>query len=99
MRAVQAVHEGMPVTSVAEAYQVDRTTLHRWLARCRVTEDADKHLHCAKNSSGGITSRRSSQNTCGANAPGELRAILSHILDGAPSGPRCGRRVVRGRAH
>jgi transposase len=33
VRAVQAVHAGMPVTQVAQAYQVDRTTLHRWLAR------------------------------------------------------------------
>jgi transposase len=33
VRAVQAVHAGMAVTQVAEAYQVDRTTLHRWLAR------------------------------------------------------------------
>jgi transposase len=33
VRAVQAVHAGMPVTQVAEAYQIDRTTLHRWLVR------------------------------------------------------------------
>lgn len=32
-RAVQAVHAGMAVTQVAAAYQVDRTTVHRWLAR------------------------------------------------------------------
>ena len=32
-RAVQAVQGGMPITQVAEAYQVDRTTVHRWLAR------------------------------------------------------------------
>jgi transposase len=34
-RAVQAVCDGMPVTLVAQAYQVDRTTLQRWLARYR----------------------------------------------------------------
>jgi len=33
VRAVQAVQGGMPVTEVAQAYQIDRTTLHRWLAR------------------------------------------------------------------
>src|SRR3954454_14587888 len=33
VRAVQAVQGGMTVTEVAQAYQVDRTTLHRWLAR------------------------------------------------------------------
>jgi transposase len=33
VRAVQAVHSGMPVTQVAEAYQIDRATLHRWLVR------------------------------------------------------------------
>jgi transposase len=32
-RAVQAVQGGLPVTEVAQAYQVNRTTLHRWLAR------------------------------------------------------------------
>lgn len=34
-RAVRAVHDGMAVTQVAQAYQVDRTTLQRWLARYR----------------------------------------------------------------
>jgi transposase len=33
VRAVQAVQAGMTVTQVAQAYGVDRTTLHRWLAR------------------------------------------------------------------
>ncbi len=33
VRAVQAVLEGMTVTQVAQAYQIDRTTLHRWLTR------------------------------------------------------------------
>lgn len=33
VRAVQAVQAGMSVTQVASAYQVDRTTLHRWLTR------------------------------------------------------------------
>ena len=33
VRAVQAVQGGMAVTQVAQAYQIDRTTLHRWLAR------------------------------------------------------------------
>ena len=32
-RAVQAVQGGLTVTEVAQAYQIDRTTLHRWLAR------------------------------------------------------------------
>jgi transposase len=35
VRAIQAVQGGMPVTEVAQAYQIDRTTLHRWLARYR----------------------------------------------------------------
>ena len=30
VRAVQAVQRGMTVTEVAHAYQIDRTTLHRW---------------------------------------------------------------------
>lgn len=38
LRAVQAVQAGMPVTQVAQAYQVDRTTLHRWLARYRQSD-------------------------------------------------------------
>jgi transposase len=33
VRAVQAVLDGLTVVQVANAYQVDRTTLHRWLAR------------------------------------------------------------------
>jgi len=33
VRAVQAVQGGMPVTQVAQAYQINRVTLHRWLAR------------------------------------------------------------------
>jgi len=41
VRAVQAVQGGMPVTQVAQAYQVDRTTLHRWLARYRRTDDLE----------------------------------------------------------
>jgi transposase len=35
VRAVQAVQTGMPVTQVAQAYRVDRATVHRWLARVR----------------------------------------------------------------
>src|SRR5262245_34462968 len=33
VRAVQAAQAGMPVTPVAQAYQVNRATVHRWLAR------------------------------------------------------------------
>jgi transposase len=33
IRAVQAVQDGMPVSQVAQAYQVDRTTLYRWKVR------------------------------------------------------------------
>ena len=33
VRAVQAVQTGQSITRVAEAYQVDRSTLHRWLGR------------------------------------------------------------------
>src|SRR5262245_13839419 len=33
VRAVHALGEGMPVAQVAEAYQVDRTTLYRWRVR------------------------------------------------------------------
>lgn len=33
VRAVQAVFDGLTVVQVAKAYQVERTTLHRWLAR------------------------------------------------------------------
>jgi len=33
VRAVQAVQGGMPVTQVAQAYRVNRATVHRWLAR------------------------------------------------------------------
>ena len=33
VRAVQAVQGGMPVTHVVQAYQINRATLHRWLAR------------------------------------------------------------------
>lgn len=33
VRAVQAVLDGLTVVHVADAYQVNRTTLHRWLAR------------------------------------------------------------------
>jgi transposase len=33
IRAVEAVGNGMPVSQTAAAYGVDRTTLHRWLAR------------------------------------------------------------------
>jgi len=35
VRAVQAVQDGMLITDVAQAYQVDRSTLHRWLTRFR----------------------------------------------------------------
>jgi transposase len=44
VRAVQAVQEGMTVTQVAQAYQVDRTTLHRWLARYRQSGNAEALL-------------------------------------------------------
>lgn len=33
VRAVKAVCDGMPIVKVAEAYHVDRTTVHRWVAR------------------------------------------------------------------
>lgn len=33
LRAVAAVRRGLPVTHVAEAFQVDRRTVHRWVAR------------------------------------------------------------------
>jgi transposase len=33
VRAVEAVRNGIPVSQTAAAYGVDRTTLHRWLAR------------------------------------------------------------------
>lgn len=39
VRAVQAVHEGMPVVDVAEAYRVDRVTVHRWVARFDAAND------------------------------------------------------------
>jgi transposase len=38
VRAVQALHLGMPISQVAQAYQVDRTTLHRWRARYEQAE-------------------------------------------------------------
>jgi transposase len=33
VRAVAALREGMAVTKVAKAYQVDRTTVYRWATR------------------------------------------------------------------
>ncbi len=33
VRAVEAVHNGVPIVDVAEAYRVDRITVHRWLTR------------------------------------------------------------------
>ena len=33
VRAIQAVLKGTPITQVAEAYQTDRSTIHRWLSR------------------------------------------------------------------
>jgi transposase len=33
VRAVEAVLKGMPVSQTATTFGVDRTTLHRWLAR------------------------------------------------------------------
>jgi transposase len=33
VRAVQALQDGMPVSQVAQAYQVDRATLYRWRVR------------------------------------------------------------------
>lgn len=41
VRAVQAVHDGMTVIHVAQAYQVDRTTIQRWLARYRHKEGVE----------------------------------------------------------
>jgi transposase len=44
LRAVQAiVEERMPITTVADAFRTDRTTVHRWLARYR--EEGDAGLH------------------------------------------------------
>jgi transposase len=40
-RAVQAVLDGLPIAQVAQAYQVDRATIHRWLARYRLTGGFD----------------------------------------------------------
>jgi transposase len=40
VRAVNAVREGVPVSHVAQAYGIDRTTLHRWLRRCEAEGDA-----------------------------------------------------------
>src|SRR5271168_671581 len=42
IRAVQAVRNGMTVSQTATAFGVDRTTLHRWLARHK--EDGDTGL-------------------------------------------------------
>jgi transposase len=41
VRAVQALEDGMPIGQVAEAYQVDRSTLHRWRARYQQAEGLD----------------------------------------------------------
>lgn len=38
VRAVEAVHDGVPIVDVAQAYRVDRTTVHRWLARYDTSE-------------------------------------------------------------
>lgn len=38
VRAVEAVCDGMPIVKVAQAYQVDRTTVHRWVARYDAAE-------------------------------------------------------------
>lgn len=35
VRAVAAVCDGMPLVDAAQAYRVDRTTIHRWLVRYR----------------------------------------------------------------
>src|SRR4051794_5685855 len=40
VRAVQALLEGMPVSQVSQAYQVDRTTLYRWRIRYERAEGA-----------------------------------------------------------
>jgi transposase len=40
IRAVEAVQNGMSVSQTATAFAVDRTTLHRWLARYRKDGDA-----------------------------------------------------------
>ena len=42
IRAVQAVRNGMTVSQTARAFGVDRTTLHRWLARHK--EDGETGL-------------------------------------------------------
>jgi transposase len=39
VRAVQALQDGMPISQVAQAYQVDRTTLYRWRLRYQRAED------------------------------------------------------------
>jgi transposase len=36
VRAVEAVSRGLPVGEVAAAYQIDRSTLFRWVTRHRV---------------------------------------------------------------
>lgn len=41
VRAVRAVLDGMPIVEVAQAYQTDRTTLHRWLQRFRESGHED----------------------------------------------------------
>ena len=33
VRAVEAVQSGMTVSTAAEAYRVDRSTVHRWISR------------------------------------------------------------------
>lgn len=38
VRAVKAVYDGMPIVDVAQAYRVDRTTVHRWVARYNAAE-------------------------------------------------------------
>jgi transposase len=38
VRAVQALLDGMPVSQVSQAYQVDRTTLYRWKIRYEQSE-------------------------------------------------------------
>ena len=43
LRAVNAVHDGMHVDQVANAYQVDRTTIFRWLKKQK-TKDGNQGL-------------------------------------------------------
>jgi transposase len=47
VRAVQALREGMPVGQVAQAYQINRTTLYRWQVRFDQAGGAERLLRCS----------------------------------------------------